>query len=392
MAQKKPQNKPKPKAKPRKKKKSNSKNNNKKPILYYINKAILFLIIFIIVFFVYTIFIKDDIKEISDEISNKSHNKVIKKHKKTVKELSKEFEEKTKELTIEYVDNDEEQILTNKKPFNIHKEKLFPTEVITPKPIVKDIKPSDIVVKKVKKEDVVNGKEEHTQIPEKIKTPINTHNKPMLAIVIDDVSNKSQVSKITNINYPITMAFLPPTSRHKNSASIAQNIPVHMIHLPLEAGNRKYEEFDTLHVGDSLEKIDARIKYLRKIYPNTLYTNNHTGSKFTSDDISMDRLVRTLKKYNFFFVDSRTTSKTVIKKYARKYNLPYMSRNVFIDNKQDKQYIIKQLKSAIKIAKKKGFAIAIGHPHTITLKTLKEVKYLFRGVDLVSIKTLANNR
>jgi polysaccharide deacetylase 2 family uncharacterized protein YibQ len=67
-----------------------------------------------------------------------------------------------------------------------------------------------------------------------------------------------------------------------------------------------------------------------------------------------------------------------------------MSRNVFIDNIQDKQYIIKQLKSAIKIAKKKGFAIAIGHPHTMTLQTLKEVKYLFKDVNVVNINTLAH--
>ena len=392
MAQKKPHNKPKTKAKPRKKKKSNSKNNSKKPILYYINKAILFLIIFIIVFFIYTIFIKDDIKEISDEISNKSHNKVIKKHKKTVKELSKEFEEKTKELTIEYVDNDEDQILTNKKPFKIHKEIPFPKEIVVNKPITKKAEPKEIIINKLKKEKVIHEEKELITTPIKTKPHTYTKNKPMLAILIDDVSNKSQVNKITNINYPITMAFLPPTSSHKHSAQIAQNIPVHMIHLPLEASTRHYEEINTLHVGDSLAKIDARIKYLRKIYPNTIYTNNHTGSKFTSDDVSMDRLVKTLKKYNFFFIDSRTTSKTVIKKYARKYNLPYMSRNVFIDNKQDKQYIIKQLKSAIKIAKKKGFAIAIGHPHSITLQTLKEVKYLFKGINIVNIKTLANSR
>jgi len=370
---------PKPKHS-KKKKKSNSKNNNQ-VILKYINRAILFLIIFIIVFFIYEVFIKDDISKISNDISK--NNKTTKeiKHKKTIKELSKEFEEKTKELTIEYIPSDDEEIVITKKPKAIENDNKY-----TEPSVFKDYK-EDTNITSIEQNEIVVSKPEVIQ-KKKIVSPAN--NKPMLAIIIDDVSNRSHVRKIQNINYPITMSFLPPTPRHKNSATIAQGIKVHMIHLPLEAGNRKYEEINTLHVGDSLAKIDARIKYLRDLYPHTLYTNNHTGSKFTADEVSMDRLTKTLKKYNFYYIDSRTTAKTVIKKYAKKYNLHYMSRNVFIDNIQDKQYIIKQLKSAIKIAKKKGFAIAIGHPHTMTLQTLKEVKYLFKDVNVVNINTLAH--
>ena len=353
------------------KKKSNSK-NTKKPILYYINRIIVFFIILIIVFFIYEIFIKDDINKISNELTSKPKSvTTVVNHKKVFKDISKEFEEKTEELSVEYVNNEkkiehkivkqkQKEILTNVSVFDISKK-------------IPEIKKEIVTVEKsnLKNKQIV------------------TSTKPMLVIMIDDVSNKKQVKKIQNIAYPITMSFLPPASNHKYSAKIAQDIKVHMIHLPLEASTRKFEEENTLHVGDSLEKIDTRIKELKQQYPNTIYTNNHTGSKFTQDDVSMDRLTKTLKKYGYFYVDSRTTSKTVIKKYATKYNLPYLSRNIFIDNIQDKQYIINQLKKAIKIAKKKGYAIAIGHPHKITLQTLKDIKYLFKDVQLVNIDTLA---
>ena len=36
--------------------------------------------------------------------------------------------------------------------------------------------------------------------------------------------------------------------------------------------------------------------------------------------------------------------------------------HVFIDNEENYQYIQNQLKQAIEIAKKQGYAIAIGHP------------------------------
>ena len=185
------------------------------------------------------------------------------------------------------------------------------------------------------------------------------------------------------------MAFLPPTPRHKNSAKIAQNIKVHMIHLPLEAGSRSSEEENTLHIEDSIQTIEKRIKYLKSIYPKVKYINNHTGSKFTSNDKAMDRLSKILKKYNYYFLDSRTSGKTVAKKYAKKYNLPFLSRNIFLDNTQEKAYIQKQLKKAIKIAIRRGSAIAIGHPHSITIKTLRQSQHLFKDIQLVLIDKLA---
>ena len=92
---------------------------------------------------------------------------------------------------------------------------------------------------------------------------------PKLVIIIDDVTTLSQIKKIYNIPYPVTMSFLPPIPRHKNSAKIAQQIDKYMIHLPLEAGSKRYEEKNTLHITDSLSVIDKRIKYLTKIYPHS---------------------------------------------------------------------------------------------------------------------------
>lgn len=208
---------------------------------------------------------------------------------------------------------------------------------------------------------------------------------PTLAIIIDDVSTKTDVAKIQDVGFPITMAFMPPTERHKNSAIIAQNSGVHIVHLPLEASTRKAEESNTLYVGDSLEKIDERIKQIRKWYPNAKYINNHTGSKFTADEDSMDKLLQTVKKYDFIFIDSRTTPKTVGQKYTQKYGFRYIGRDVFLDNVLTRESISGQIKEAVKIAKKTGNAVVIGHPHDITLKTLKDSKSLFDDINIVLI-------
>lgn len=209
-----------------------------------------------------------------------------------------------------------------------------------------------------------------------------------IAIVIDDVTMQSQVDNIKTIDYTVNMAFLPPTKLHPNSAKIAQHLPFYLIHFPMEASSFKFEEANTLHVGDSYEKIEATVHRLKTLYPNATYTNNHTGSKFTADKDSMDKLFRALKKYDFTFLDSRTTSKTVAKEYSDKYGVPFLGRNIFLDNTIEYNAILTQLKKAIEIADKTGYSIAIGHPHEVTVKVLREAKELLSHLDVVYLNEM----
>jgi polysaccharide deacetylase 2 family uncharacterized protein YibQ len=150
----------------------------------------------------------------------------------------------------------------------------------------------------------------------------------------------------------------------------------------------KGTEINTLNVNDSYEVIENRVRQLREWYPNAIYTNNHTGSVFTENEEAMDNLFRALKKYHFIFVDSRTSNKSVAKKYAQKYNMPFIVRNTFIDNEENYKYIQNQLKQAIDIAKKQGYSVAIGHPHAVTLQVLKDAKELLKDVEPIFINQL----
>jgi len=235
------------------------------------------------------------------------------------------------------------------------------------------------------KKDIDKTKEITTKTEPKKKKQVIKDTRPMLAIVIDDVTLQSQVNRINAIGYNITMSFMPPTPTHKNSAKIAQDLDFHMVHFPMQANSFKFEETNTLHIGDSYEKIEKRVAKIRKWYPNARYTNNHTGSRFTAHDQSMDYLMKALKKYDFIFMDSRTTAKTVGQKYAKKYDVPFLARNIFLDNKREYTYIQTQLKKAIAIAKKSGYAVVIGHPYKITLKVLNESKHLLKDLNMVYV-------
>jgi len=219
------------------------------------------------------------------------------------------------------------------------------------------------------------------------KKVITTH-KARLAIIIDDVGTKSQVEAIKSLKLPLTMSFLPPSKARPNSAKLAKLEDLYMVHLPMEAQNWSAEEPNTLRIHDRQNIISARIKEIKKLFPKVKYINNHTGSKFTSNEIAMNRLIFALNANNIFFIDSRTTAQTKAPKVLKNFGLKYVSRDVFLDHHMDKPYVLKQIKQAIKIAKSHGTAIAIGHPHKNTLQALYESKELLKDVELVYINRL----
>lgn len=221
-------------------------------------------------------------------------------------------------------------------------------------------------------------------VREKIKI-VSPDEKPKLAIILDDVSVRSQVESIKSLHLPLTMSFLPPSKYRPNSAKLAAKESFYMVHLPMEAMSFTKEEPFTLRVDDSQNKISNRIKKLKELFPKVRYINNHTGSKFTSNERAVNKLIYELKKSDISFIDSRTIADTKVPKVMKNYGMKYMGRDVFLDHHPDKNYVKGQIKEAIRIAKEHGSAIAIGHPHKNTLLAIKESKSLFKDIDLVLV-------
>ncbi|NPA81569.1 MAG: divergent polysaccharide deacetylase family protein [Epsilonproteobacteria bacterium] len=220
------------------------------------------------------------------------------------------------------------------------------------------------------------------------KTIINKPLTPKLAIILDDVAFRHEVREIKKIPFKITPSFFPPSKRHPDTYKLAKEFACYMIHLPMEAYKFSRVEENTLKTKDSPKRFEKIIKNLRAYFPKATYLNNHTGSKFTADLNAMRELYPILSKYGFRFVDSKTSPKSKALIVAREFNETLLSRDIFLDNIANETYIKNQLKKAVKLAKKRGYAIAIGHPRKTTLKALRNSKNILKGVDVVYIKDL----
>ncbi len=260
---------------------------------------------------------------------------------------------------------------------------------------IKKLKKQNTPSKSTISSEIIDYKKSHNTtviLPPKFnlnkKTDTTTVKKPKLVIIIDDVSFHTDIKRIKAIPYHITPSFFPPTKTHPNTPFYASKFTRYMVHLPMQAIHFPKPEPKTLNVGDSYKKILNRIKEIKKEFPKAKYINNHTGSTFTADNESMKKLFKALKTEHLGFVDSKTTPNSKAIQANKNFHIPLYSRNIFLDNIEQTQYIRNQLKKAVLIAKKRGYAIAIGHPHAVTLETLKNAKDILKNVNVVYIDEL----
>ena len=212
--------------------------------------------------------------------------------------------------------------------------------------------------------------------PLKIPPPDKTQ-LPRVAIIIDDLGyDKKIAQKLSRLNSNITFSILPHSPHRKSIADLAhENGMGVMLHLPMEP--IEYPAVDpgpgTLLTAMTPDQLIRKLEKNLASVPHVKGVNNHMGSKMTAESSRMYQIFSVLKKRNLYFIDSRTTSKTLCKPSARLFQIPFAQRDVFLDHFQDPDFIRGQIKELIRIARRNGQAVGIGHPHPITYEILREM-------------------
>ncbi len=198
-----------------------------------------------------------------------------------------------------------------------------------------------------------------------------------IAIIIDDIGNNLESGKrVINSTLPITCSILPARPYSIELARLAhkQGKEV-MLHLPMQASKSHPLGHGALTSGMSRHEFMRTVDISIDAVPYTKGINNHMGSLLTSNTDYMEWLMQTIanRDENLFFIDSKTTARTVAANTAQSYYIPSMQRDIFLDSTaNDKEFVRQQVKQLIKISKQQGYALAIGHPHRTTLAVLEQ--------------------
>jgi len=198
---------------------------------------------------------------------------------------------------------------------------------------------------------------------------------PKIAIVIDDAGIDRKRTKFAiNLTAPLTFSFLTYGSQIQKQVEVARQAGHEiMCHIPMQPIDPKVDPGPNVLSTDLTgEEIRRRLEWGLSNVTGIVGINNHMGSKFTNDVRGMSLVMEELRRYGLLFLDSRTTSQTVGAEVARLYQVPFAVRNVFLDHENDLKSIRKRLLELESIARKNGFAIAIGHPRPNTIKALSQ--------------------
>ena len=214
-----------------------------------------------------------------------------------------------------------------------------------------------------------------------------------IAIVIDDLGiDQKRTRKTIALTAPLTLAFLPYgyNLRQLTSEAVATGHEL-IVHLPMQPSLTDVDPGPHALLLDlSEDEIRERIAWNLSQFEGYVGINNHMGSAFSTWDEGMTIVLQELRDRGLFFLDSLTSPDSAARRVAAAERMDVLVRDVFLDNEADVDRVAERLAELEGIARRRGFAIGIGHPYDATtdalsawLPTLAE-----KGLELVPLSRL----
>lgn len=211
--------------------------------------------------------------------------------------------------------------------------------------------------------------------------PVDRRAGGVLAIVIDDVGfDPPSRTLLASLEGPLALAVIPNAPHGAEAARLAREKGWDLlVHLPMDPQSGRAEK-DSLGPKDDDAAIRAGVLASLARFPEALGINSHQGSKATADARVVRDVLEVVKEKGLFFLDSRTTPASVAGAEAGKLGVPFLARDVFLDDALTESAdpggapgaLDTAWEKAIALAKKRGQAIVIGHPRKETLTFLSE--------------------
>ena len=202
--------------------------------------------------------------------------------------------------------------------------------------------------------------------------------RPVLSLVIDDLGYSFEYGRAAiELKGDHTYAVIPGTHYGRKLARLAN---IHkkevILHLPLQAiSSSAASESNALNEAMDEDQLTSNLLDMLSELPAIKGVNNHMGSHLTQIDYFMRPIMDSIKKYNpnLYFLDSRTSPNSIAHSEAVSAGISSMSRDVFLDNDfTNIESIHLQFQIWLEKARKRGHAVAIGHPHPTTIRYLQE--------------------
>jgi hypothetical protein len=184
-----------------------------------------------------------------------------------------------------------------------------------------------------------------------------------MAILLDDAGyDLAELQSFLELPIPLAIAVLPnlPHSSEAAGMVLASGKEL-LVHMPMEPEGEENPGPGALSTTDSPAETRALLAQALQSVPGARGVNNHMGSKATADEELMRRVLGILSEKGMYFVDSRTTARTVAERIAVELGVPAASRDLFIDSVDPGSDAAAAFAAGIERAARHGTALLIGH-------------------------------
>ncbi|WP_456272552.1 divergent polysaccharide deacetylase family protein [Bacillus sp. AK031] len=186
-----------------------------------------------------------------------------------------------------------------------------------------------------------------------------------LSIVIDDFGNNMRGTReMLELPITLTVAVMPLMETTKEDAELAHELGHEVIvHMPMEPvkGKRSWLGPGAITTDLSDAEIRKRVEEAIDSVPFAVGMNHHMGSKATANKRVMRTVLAVCRERGLYYLDSKTTPKSVIPELAKEIGVPYVENELFFDDVYTTQHISKQANLVAKRLKSDEEIIAIGH-------------------------------
>ncbi len=199
--------------------------------------------------------------------------------------------------------------------------------------------------------------------------------RPMIALVIDDMGmDRKRSRQAIALKGPLTLAFLSYAPDLENQAAAAKAAGHELlVHMSMEPADPEVDAGpNVLRTTHDAAEVRRRLVRGLSRFEAFVGINNHMGSKFTADEAAMRVVMAELRDRGLLFLDSRTSRRTVGPRLARQLGVPFAERNIFLDNVNQVAAVKARLVETERLARRQGFAVAIGHTRSATMEALAQ--------------------
>ncbi|HET7084840.1 MAG TPA: divergent polysaccharide deacetylase family protein [Rhizomicrobium sp.] len=211
--------------------------------------------------------------------------------------------------------------------------------------------------------------------------------RPVIAICIDDLGEDlAGTGKALGLPKEVALAFLPfAGSTPFLAETAARRGHLVLAHVPMQALDGRDPGAMGLKPEMTQDEIARRLGWNLSRVPGLVGINNHEGSRFTADAAALAPVMAALKARHLFFFDSRTGPQSAVRATAQAAGVMTGARDVFLDDDPRAPAVSAALEMLAREARRNGAAIAIGHPHDVTLRLLAAWLAEDHGVTLVPL-------